>query len=55
MKILYYNPAPEQKRYLPHHALRGSTFFRRPNYDAMRLAAACRGYQFMYYDERIEE
>jgi hypothetical protein len=55
MKILFYNPAPEQKRYLPHQAPRGSTFFRRPNYDAMRLAAVCRDHQFIYYDERVEE
>ena len=55
MKILYYNPTSESKRYLPHQALRGSTFFRRPNYDAMRLGAVCRDHQFTYYDERIEE
>lgn len=55
MKILFYNPAPEQKRYMPYQALRGSTFFRRPNYDAMRLAAVCTGDEFAYYDERIEE
>jgi len=55
MKILYFNPAPEQKRYMQYQALRGSTFFRRPNYDAMRLAAVCKDDQFIYYDERIED
>lgn len=55
MKILYFNPSSQQKRYVPYDALKGSAFFRRPNYDAMRLAALCRDHHFVYYDERVEE
>jgi hypothetical protein len=54
MKVLFFNPTSQQKRYVPFDALRGSTFFRRPNYDAMRLSALCRDHDFVYYDERIE-
>ncbi|KPK63967.1 hypothetical protein AMJ83_04660 [candidate division WOR_3 bacterium SM23_42] len=54
MKILFYNPAPSQRRYTPFEALRGSPFFRRPNYDAMRLAYLSRKHQFTYCDEHIE-
>jgi len=55
MRILYYNPTTTQKRFVPFEAIRGSAFFRRPNYDAMRLAALCKKHDFLYYDERIEE
>ncbi|MDH4211407.1 MAG: hypothetical protein OEV79_08155 [candidate division WOR-3 bacterium] len=54
MKILFYNPAPSQRRYTPFEALRGSPFFRRPNYDAMRLAHLARSHDFIYVDEHIE-
>jgi hypothetical protein len=54
MKILYYNPATTQKRYTSYEAIKGSAFFRRPNYDAMRLAFLSREHDFVYYDERIE-
>lgn len=55
MRILFYNPAPTQKRFVPFEAIKGSAFFRRPNYDAMRLAFLSKGHDFFYYDERIEE
>ncbi len=55
MKILFYNPATTQRRFIPFEAIRGSAFFRRPNYDAMRLAALSKEHDFRYYDERIEE
>jgi len=55
MKILFYNPATTQKRFIPFEAIKGSAFFRRPNYDAMRLALLSKGHDFFYYDERIEE
>jgi radical SAM superfamily enzyme YgiQ (UPF0313 family) len=55
MKILFYNPAPTQRRFVPFEAIKGSAFFRRPNYDAMRLAYLSRAHDFFYYDERIEE
>ena len=54
MKILFYNPAPSQSRYTPFEALRGSPFFRRPNYDAMRMAYLARKHDFVYIDEQIE-
>jgi hypothetical protein len=54
MKILFYNPAPSQRRFVPFEAIRGSAFFRRPNYDAMRLAYLSKSHEFFYYDERIE-
>jgi radical SAM superfamily enzyme YgiQ (UPF0313 family) len=54
MKILFYNPATTQKRYISYEAIKGSAFFRRPNYDAMRLAYLSRKHDFRYYDERIE-
>ena len=55
MRILYYNPTTTQKRFVPFEAIRGSAFFRRPNYDAMRLAALSKRHDFFYYDERIED
>ncbi len=55
MKILFYNPATTQRRFIPFEAIKGSAFFRRPNYDAMRLAFLSRSHEFQYYDERIEE
>ncbi|UCF70412.1 MAG: hypothetical protein JSW49_09485 [candidate division WOR-3 bacterium] len=54
MKILFYNPAPSQRRCTPFEALRGSPFFRRPNYDAMRLSYLSRRHDFIYVDEHIE-
>ena len=54
MRIVFYNPAPSQRRYTPFEALRGSPFFRRPNYDAMRLAYLSRKHDFIYVDEHIE-
>ena len=54
MKILFYNPATTQKRYIAYEAIKGSAFFRRPNYDAMRLAYLSKEHDFRYYDERIE-
>ncbi len=55
MTILCYNPAPSQQRFRPFEALKGSPFFRRPHYDAMRLAYLFKKEKFYYYDERIEE
>lgn len=55
MKILFYNPAPSQRRFVPFEAIKGSTLFRRPNYDALRLSYYSKGYDFYYYDEGIEE
>ena len=40
---------------MSYEALRGSVFFRRPNYDAMRSAYMLRGHEYVYYDERIIE
>jgi hypothetical protein len=54
MRILFYSPATTQKRYTSYEAIKGSAFFRRPNYDAMRLASLSRKHDFRYYDERIE-
>ena len=55
MNIVFYNPAPTQQRFRPFEAIKGSPFFRRPNYDAMRLAYLSKRENFLYYDERIEE
>jgi len=55
MKILFYNPATTQKRYIAYEAIKGSAFFRRPNYDAMRLQYLSKDHDYYYYDERIEE
>jgi hypothetical protein len=55
MKILFFNPATAQRRFTPFEAIKGSAFFRRPNYDAMRLLYLSRGHDFHYYDERIED
>jgi radical SAM superfamily enzyme YgiQ (UPF0313 family) len=54
VNILFYNPAPAQKRFVPYEAIKGSAFFRRPNYDAMRLKYLSCGNSYHYYDERIE-
>jgi hypothetical protein len=54
MKILFYNPAPSQRRFIPFEAMRGSPFFRRPNYDALRLAFLSKNHDFLYCDEHIE-
>lgn len=54
MNILFYNPAPVPKRYVPYEAIKGSAFFRRPNYDAMRLKYLSGDASYHYYDERIE-
>ncbi len=54
MRILFYNPAPAQRRCEPFEALRGSPFFRRPNYDALRLSYLSRNHHFLYVDEHIE-
>jgi hypothetical protein len=56
MKVLFYNPAAQSRRFVPFEAIKGSVMFRRPHYDALRL-----GYMmlkkdcFQYYDESIEE
>jgi len=55
MKVLFYNPAPPQRRFVPFEAIKGSAFFRRSNYEAMRLSHLADGYEFYYYDEQIEE
>jgi len=55
MKILFYYPVSSAKRFEPLIAIKGSSFFRRPNYDAMRLAYLSRNYDFYYFDERTEE
>lgn len=55
MKILFYYPVSSARRFEPLIAIKGSAFFRRPNYDAMRLAMISRDYEFYYYDERVEE
>jgi radical SAM superfamily enzyme YgiQ (UPF0313 family) len=54
MRILFYNPAPSQRRFTPFEAMRGSPFFRRPNYDALRLAHLSKRHEFAYCDEHIE-
>lgn len=54
MKILFYNPAISQSRFTPFEAMRGSPLFRRPNYDALRLAPLCGRNDFVYCDEHIE-
>lgn len=55
MKIIYYNPATVGRRFTPYEALRGSTFFRRTDFDALRLAYLCRHHEFFYYDEQIAD
>ena len=55
MRILFFNPATAQKRFIPFEAIKGSAFFRRPNYDAMRLQYLSKDHDYYYYDERIEE
>jgi|UniRef100_A0A7V3RH29 hypothetical protein len=55
MKILFYYSVPSSKRFEPLIAIKGSAFFRRPNYDAMRLAYLTRNDEFYYFDERVEE
>lgn len=55
MKILFYNPVSQPRRFVPLEAIKGSTFFRRPNYEAMRLLYLSKGYNFYYYDEQVEE
>jgi radical SAM superfamily enzyme YgiQ (UPF0313 family) len=55
MRILFYNPAPTQRRFVPFEAIKGSAFFRKPNYDAMRLSFLSKNHEFAYYDEWIEE
>ncbi len=54
MNILFYYAVSSSKRFEPLIAIKGSAFFRRPNYDAMRLAYLSRGHNYYYYDERIE-
>lgn len=54
MRILFYNPAPSQRRCSPFEALRGSPMFRRPNYDAMRLAWLSQHHDFTYFDEQVD-
>lgn len=54
MRILFYNPSVTQRRFIPFEAIKGSAFFRRPNYDAMRLAYLSSNHDFFYYDEHIE-
>ncbi|MGQ9534245.1 MAG: hypothetical protein ACUVTF_03295 [bacterium] len=54
MKILFYYPVSSARRFEPFIAIKGSAFFRRPNYDAMRLVKYSRGYEFYYFDERVE-
>ncbi len=55
MRILFYNPTVTQRRFIPFEAIKGSAFFRRPHYDAMRLAYQSNDHEFFYYDENIEE
>ncbi|OGC41957.1 hypothetical protein A2Y85_06480 [candidate division WOR-3 bacterium RBG_13_43_14] len=55
MKILFFNPTIINKKYVMYEALRGSAFFRRPNYDAMRIAYLLREHDYTYFDERIED
>ncbi len=54
MNILFYYAVSSSKRFEPLIAIKGSAFFRRPNYDAMRLAFLSRGHNYYYYDERVE-
>jgi len=54
MKILFYNPAPSQSRFTPFEAMRGSPFFRKPNYDFLRLAHLSKKHDLVYVDEHIE-
>lgn len=55
MRILFYNPTVTQRRFIPFEAIKGSAFFRRPNYDAMRLSYLSNAHEFFYYDEQIGE
>ncbi len=55
MKILFYYPVSSAKRFEPLIAIKGSAFFRRPNYDAIRLAYLSKNHYFYYFDERTEE
>lgn len=55
MKVLFFNPTTANKKFVPYEALRGSAFFRRPNYDAMRIAWHLRQHDYRYFDERTEE
>jgi radical SAM superfamily enzyme YgiQ (UPF0313 family) len=55
MKIIYFNPAPIVRRFAPFEAIKGSAFFRRLNYDALRLSYLSRGHEFIYYDEQVED
>ena len=59
MRILFYYPVSQVKRYVPLEAIKGNDFFRRPCYDALRLASFVKmldtKHEFYYYDERIEE
>ena len=56
MKILFYYPVSQLKRFVPSEAIKGNDFFRRPCYDALRLASVVKQHhEFYYYDERIEE
>jgi radical SAM superfamily enzyme YgiQ (UPF0313 family) len=55
MKIIYFNPATVARRFTPFEALKGSTFFRRSDYDALRLGYLCRHHDFYYYDEQSED
>ncbi|MEO0185630.1 MAG: hypothetical protein ABIL20_07515, partial [candidate division WOR-3 bacterium] len=55
MKILFYYPVSSARRFEPLIAIKGSAFFRRPNYDAMRLAHLSKDHDFYYFDERVEE
>lgn len=55
MKILFYYPVSSARRFEPLIAIKGSAFFRRPNYDAMRIVGISKGCEFYYYDERVEE
>lgn len=55
MRILFFNPTTTQRRFIPFEAIKGSAFFRRPNYDAMRLQHLSKDHDFYYYDERIEK
>jgi hypothetical protein len=55
MRILFYQPTATQRRFIPFEAIKGSAFFRRPHYDAMRLSYLSKDHDFLYYDENIEE
>lgn len=56
MRFAYLSLAPPNKKYVDGLAYKGATFFRLPDYDAMRLSRLSAGLgDFIYVDERVED